>query len=121
MTTEKHEEEDEDVSDRISIRLTNETELCRWIKQNINNINQWTISLYKEAIKQQQTENKQNNMKDMFQQLMFLFLGINFLLFAIIPFYDITSIITSSLLIFSSILLFIYIGISYKTQKNGRI
>ncbi len=109
------------MSEPRSVSFKNEDEeLLLWCDQNIGKGNLSDVIIkklyeYKEEKTKEIQLNKTNNF---FQMFMFLFLGITFLLLAIAPFIDILSILTTSLLIFYSIMLFIYTFIQYKNKKK---
>jgi uncharacterized membrane protein YjjP (DUF1212 family) len=110
------------MSESISISFKEEDiELKEWCNQNIKNISETAIKLLYDYQKETKNLEKQNKATNTFQMIMFLFLGITFMLLAIAPFIDILSILTTSLLILYSIILFIYTYIQYKNKKEEMI
>jgi hypothetical protein len=110
------------MSESVSISFKEkDLELKEWCDQNIDNISETCINLLYDYQKETKIAEKQNKAINIFQMLMFLFLGLIFILFAITPFIDILTTITTSLLILSNLMLFIYILIQYKTKKKEMI
>jgi uncharacterized membrane protein len=103
----------------ISIYLDNTPEglEAREYVLTVNNLSEWFMKKLIEEKKQKQIEEKKDNKIYVFQMIMFLFLGINFLLFAIAPYVDIVAVVTSALLMFSSVLLFFYVYINHRMHK----